>query len=153
MLAGYRWKPNRSPALPAIKGFIPPRSFNSGTFSILRSMLKDSILKFLKLDGLISSLTGYVESRVELLKYEIKQDVAKAASKIALILVLAGFVTLFVFFLSVTIALLLSEYWGMVGGFGAVTGFYLLIVLLLVIFRKDVNHKVEEEVKKILNHK
>lgn len=116
-------------------------------------MLKDSILKFLKLDGLISSLTDYVESRVEVLKYEIKQDVAKAASRIALVLVLAGFFSLFIFFLSVTVALLLAERWGTVGGFGAVTGFYLLIVLVLLIFRKNVNHKVEEEVKKILNHK
>lgn len=43
--------------------------------------IKDTILKFLRLDNLASNVTGYVETRVKLLKIEIKEDVAKVLSK------------------------------------------------------------------------
>ena len=40
-------------------------------------MLKDTLAKFFKVDSLIENLTGFVETRVELLKIEVKEDFAK----------------------------------------------------------------------------
>lgn len=116
-------------------------------------MLKESLLKFFKLDGLIDNLTGYVEAKMELLKYEIKEDVAKAASRVALFLVLGAFVTLFVLFISITIALWLSETLGFTAGFAIVAACYLVVASLLILFRKSISHKMEIQVKKALNHK
>jgi hypothetical protein len=40
-------------------------------------MLRDSIAKFFKVDSLISHLTGYIETRVEILKIEAKEELSK----------------------------------------------------------------------------
>ena len=48
-------------------------------------MLKDRVLKFLKLDGLVDGLSGYIETRVSLLKIEVKEEIIELISKILVI--------------------------------------------------------------------
>ena len=39
--------------------------------------IKDSIFKFLRLDNLVENLSGYVETRIELVKLEVREEIAK----------------------------------------------------------------------------
>jgi uncharacterized membrane protein YqjE len=116
-------------------------------------MLKETLLKFFKLEGLINNLTGYIETRLELVKYELKEDIARAMAKIAIVMVIALFFTLFLLFVSVTAAYLLAELVGVYGGFGIVAGVYLALLLVVIFFREPISHKIEFEIKKTLKHK
>lgn len=116
-------------------------------------MLKETLLKFFKLEGLINNLTGYIETRLELVKYELKEDIARAMAKIAIVMVIALFFTLFLLFISVTAAYLLAELVGVYGGFGIVAGVYLVLLLVVIFFREPISHKIELEIKKTLRHK
>jgi hypothetical protein len=116
-------------------------------------VLKDSILKFLKLDSLIENLTGYVEARIELLKIEIKEEIAKVVTHAGLYLLLVFAGTLFIFFTSMALAFKLSEYLGNFGGFGVVATLYFLVALSLWIFRDKISQKLERELKEIMKQK
>jgi uncharacterized membrane protein YqjE len=115
-------------------------------------MLKDTLLKFFKLDGLVNNLTGYVETRIELLKYEIKEDMAKAIARLSLVLLTALLFTFFLLFISVSVAIKLGEVWGNFVGFGIVAGFYLLLMLIIVLFRKPISKSLEEKIKTNITH-
>src|SRR5690348_4750862 len=116
-------------------------------------MLKDSLIKFFKLDGIASNFTGYVETRMELLKIEIKEDVAKALSKVIVFILLAFVFTLFVLFISMATAYKLAEFVGSFGGFGIVAGLYLVIALLMYFNREEISKKIEKQVLDITKKK
>ncbi|MBL7859235.1 MAG: phage holin family protein [Cyclobacteriaceae bacterium] len=116
-------------------------------------MLKDTILKFLKLDGILSNLSGYVETRIELLKIEIREDIAKALAKISLFILIAFVFVLFVLFSSVALAYILGRNLGIETGFGIVAGCYFLAGLLLFLFRKRIGHWIEKHVLEITKKK
>jgi uncharacterized membrane protein YqjE len=80
-------------------------------------VLKDTFLKFLKMDSLIENITGYVETRIELLKIEIKEEIAKSLSKALVYVIIVGVVMLFVLLISMAGAYKIAEYVGMSGGF------------------------------------
>ncbi len=109
-------------------------------------MLIDSISKLLKLDGLIESVKKYIEARIELLKIEIQEDVAKGISQGLIFILMGAGLMLFIFFISLAISMLLSEYVGFFGGFAIVAGFYLLMALLLFLFRKNLIAKVDASI-------
>ena len=116
-------------------------------------MLKDTLLKFFKLDGLVDNLTGYVETRIELLKYEIKEDMAKTISKLAIVLVIALLFTFFLLFASVSIAFKIGEAWGTFAGFGIVAGFYLVLFLIIMVFRDAISKNIESKIKEHITNK
>lgn len=116
-------------------------------------MLKETLLKFFKLDGLIENLSGYFETRIELLKYELKEDIARAMAKVAIVALIVIFLTLFIIFISIAVAYGLAESVGTYGGFGIVAGFYFLLMLILVFFREPISHKLEQEIKKSFKKK
>lgn len=116
-------------------------------------MLKDTLLKFLKLDGLVDSLTGYVESRIELMKYEVKEDVAKAISKVSILLLLAVFFIFFLLFASAAVAHKIGESLGSFAGYGIVAGFYLMLLLLIIVFREPISKNLEKKMKNTLMQK
>jgi len=116
-------------------------------------MLKDTLLKLFKLDGLVNNLTGYVETRIELLKYEIKEDMAKAIARISLVLLTALLFTFFLLFISVSIAIKIGESLGNFAGFGIVAGFYFLVMLIIILFRESISNSIEEKIKKHITHK
>lgn len=115
-------------------------------------MLKDALLKLFKLDGLVNTLTGYVETRIELLKYEIKEDMAKAIARLSLVLLTAMFFTFFMLFFSVSVAIKIGEALGTFAGFGIVAGFYLLLMLIIIIFRSSISKSLEEKIKEHITH-
>jgi len=116
-------------------------------------MLKDTILKLFKLDGLVNNLTGYVETRIELLKYEIKEDMAKAIARLSLVLLTILLFTFFLLFFSVTIAIKIGESIGSFAGFGIVSGFYLTLMLIIIIFRESISKNLENKIKEHITHK
>jgi hypothetical protein len=116
-------------------------------------VLKDSILKFLKLDTLIENLTGYVETRIELTKMEIREDLAKGLSKFLLFILLGAVFTLFVILISIAVAHLLAKSVGAFGGFAIVAGFYLLLGLLLFAFRGAIIEKLQDQLVQIMKKK
>ena len=109
-------------------------------------MLKDSILKFLKLDSLIENLTGYVESRIELTKMEIREEIAKGLSKVVLFMLMGAVFTLFIILISVAVAHLIAKSVGAFGGFAIVAGFYLLLGLLLFAFKGAISEKLQDQI-------
>ncbi|NBP71103.1 MAG: phage holin family protein, partial [Cytophagia bacterium] len=64
-------------------------------------MWKESILKLLRLDSLVSNLTGYVETRIELMKLEVKEEIAKSLAKVSVLVIVIASLSLFVLFFSV----------------------------------------------------
>lgn len=114
-------------------------------------MLKDTILKFLKLDGLFAHFNEYIETRIELLKYELKDDLARGIAKASVVLVMVIFLTLFVLLLSFSIAYYISSFVGMFGGFAILAGAYLLIALFIYLFRRPITAHIEADIKKIMH--
>jgi hypothetical protein len=108
-------------------------------------MWKESILKLLKLDGLINNLTGYIETRVELVKLEIKEDIAKAVARLTVLVAVLTVVSLFILFFSISVALFIGDYLGFFEGFAIVAGFYLLLAIVFVAMRKSVSEALEKK--------
>jgi uncharacterized membrane protein YqjE len=107
-------------------------------------MLKETLLKFFKLENLVHNLTGYVETRFELLKYEVREELAKSAAKIILMVFIGFLVTLFVVFASLAAAYVLSEYYGRLTGFLIVSIFYLFLAIVLFVSRESLIKKLEK---------
>jgi uncharacterized membrane protein YqjE len=116
-------------------------------------MIKETLLKFLKLDGLMGSVTGYFEARIELMKYEIKEDLARGLAKVSIIMLAALLFAFFLIFISVAIAFKLSESMGEFNGFGIVAAFYLLLLIGIVLFRNSISKNLEKKLKKLIIQK
>jgi membrane protein YdbS with pleckstrin-like domain len=112
-------------------------------------MLKDRLIKFFKLDSMANNLTGYLEARMELLKIEIKEDVARGVSKAVVFVVLAFAFCLFIFFISVGAAYWIGESLGVPAGFAIISAVYLLIAIVLYVKREEISHKIEKQVLEI----
>ena len=108
-------------------------------------MLKDTLAKFFKVDNLVENLTGFVETRVELLKIEVKEDAAKVLAQAVAYLFIAFVLALFITFVSIGVALLISERLGNFAGFSIVSAVYLLGGLILWFSREKVISKLENK--------
>jgi uncharacterized membrane protein YqjE len=108
-------------------------------------VIKETILKFLQLDNIMSHLTGYVEARIELMKIEIKEDVARAISKAAVFLMIFFAATLFVLFISIAIAVKIGERTGFFTGFAIVAAFYAVVGIVLWASREKMRRKMEHQ--------
>lgn len=106
-------------------------------------MLKDTLSKFFKVDSLLGNLTGYVETRVELLKVEVKEDLSKGLAQAVAYLFIWFILALFLTFFSIGIALLLGKSIGNVAGFSIVAAIYLISGLILWFSREKVISKLE----------
>ena len=106
-------------------------------------MLRDTLSKFFKVDSLLDNLSGYVESRVELLKVEVKEDLTNGLAQAVGYLFIAFVFALFIVFLSIAIALLLSARFGTFTGFSVVGAFYLVAGLILWFSREKLIYKLE----------
>lgn len=107
-------------------------------------MLKDTLSKFFKVDNLLSNLTGYVETRVELLKIEVKEDLARSLAKAVAYLFIAFVLALFITFVSIAVALLLSAYLGNFAGFSIVGLIYLVGGVILWSAREKLISNLEK---------
>lgn len=116
--------------------------------------IAESILKFLKLDSLVNHVTGYVEARIELMKVEIREDVAKTVARaiVLVTLILVGF--LFLLFLSIGLAHFITAYvQSAYLGYWSVAGLYGLLFLLLFLFRKPIYAAFEQKLAEAIKRK
>lgn len=116
-------------------------------------MLKDRLLKFLKLDGLIDSLSEYFETRIELFKVEIKEDVIHLLSQVLVGLVIGFTAVFFLLLISVALAYLIANKLGTPAGFAIVAGFYLLLAAIFYFFRKDISARLEKILMEVVKKK
>jgi len=104
--------------------------------------MKDKILKLLKLDSLFENLSGYVESKIELFKVEVREEVVAILSKILVLLIIALCLFFCLILASLGLAYYLGTLVGMTGGLLIVAGIYLLILILLIVFREQVSEGI-----------
>lgn len=116
-------------------------------------MLRDTIAKFFKVDSLIGNLTGYVETRIELLKIEAREEFAKAIARIIVYLTLSFLAAVVIIFFSMGVAVWLSELVGGFAAFAIVAGFYLLLGVVLLMAKDALVEKMEGGISKQLNKK
>jgi uncharacterized membrane protein YqjE len=118
------------------------------------STVIEMLSKFMKLDGLIDNVSGYIDARVKLLKIEVREDVAKVITRGLVFGVLFLMAFMFIVFLSLAIALILNQYFNNnFVGFLIVSGFYLFVFLLAVALRKQIHEKLEHLFNEKLKHK
>jgi uncharacterized membrane protein YqjE len=103
----------------------------------------------------VNSLTGYVETRVELLKIEVREEVVKVVSYGLMVAVCVLLALLFLVFFSIGLANYISEQYGTsFTGYWIVSGSYALICLILISFRKNIGLFIENHLKEqAKNHK
>jgi hypothetical protein len=110
--------------------------------------LKDLIFKFLKVDFLLESLSNYIETRVSLIKKEIKDEVARQLSKVIVFIFVMTLMLFAIGFISTGLAFLIGEWVeNMYAGFMIVGGFYLIISIIIWLSRRSVGKKVENTLK------
>jgi uncharacterized membrane protein YqjE len=115
--------------------------------------IKDALARFFRLDNLAEDLSGYVEARVELLKLEVREEVAKAMTRVMVLGVIVLLCILFIVFLSIGLALYINQFFEEKSiGFFLLSGFYLLLVLLSFGFRKRLFHSLEKLLANHLKH-
>jgi uncharacterized membrane protein YqjE len=108
--------------------------------------LKELILRLFKLENVLQSVTGYVETRVELFKLEIRTDVAKAISRAMALLFLSFLAFLFLLFLSIGLAFFMNSIFE-----SQHIGFFILAVVYGVLFlvfyltRKSIEANLERQ--------
>ena len=116
--------------------------------------IAESILKFLKLDGLINHVTGYFEARIALMKIEIREDIAKAMAKAIVTIVMLFTGLLCLLFFSVGLAQFINHYFDEpYAGYWLVAGIYFVAFLLLLIFRKGISSHFEHQLTELIKRK
>ena len=107
--------------------------------------IKDSIFKFLRVDNLVGSFSGYIETRLQLYKMEIREDVSKALSKALVYAVLGFFAFLFLIFFSVGLAHFINFFMvGSFAGYWIVAGIYAVAFLLVLLYQKPLYGNIEK---------
>jgi uncharacterized membrane protein YqjE len=111
-----------------------------------------SIVKFFRLDNLVNSLTGYVETRVELLKLEVREEIIKIVSHGLMMAVCVLLALLFLVFFSIGIANYISEQYGTTStGYWIVSGSYALVCVVVIALRKSIGRLIESHLKEQAN--
>ena len=116
--------------------------------------IADSILKFLKLDSLVNHVTGYVEARIELMKVEMREDIARTVARaiVLVALLFAGFLCLL--FLSIGLAHFIIAYvQSAYIGYWSVAILYGVFFILLFLFRKPIHEVFERKLKETIKQK
>ena len=116
-------------------------------------MFKEGIAKFLKFDQIMERLTDYVESRIEIVKYDIKEELAKSLSKASVYLALVFLGSFFLLFFSAALALELSRHIGMFGGFAVISAVYLVAGIAIYVKRSALIGRVEREIRLVIRQK
>lgn len=122
---------------------------------MLSGSIKGLLTKFFRIDSLTEDLSGYVEARVELLKLEVREEVAKAITRMSVLVIIALLFVLFIIFMSIGFAFYLSQYFEIRAvGFFLVGGFYMILLLISMVLRKQIFQSLEKVLNNHLkNHK
>lgn len=87
---------------------------------------------------MLNSIKSYIHDQIALLKLEGVEVAGRVVSKIVFLLLLGMFIMFFILLLSFAGAFYLGEIYGKGNGFLIVTGIYLLLILILFIFKKPI---------------
>lgn len=88
-------------------------------------------------------VSSYVELKVELLKLETYERAGKGISALSYILILSMLAFFLILFMFIAIGFFLGEWLGSMGiGFSIVAAFYLLLVGIVYLLRKQIQMKV-----------
>jgi uncharacterized membrane protein YqjE len=110
---------------------------------------KSKLFKFLRVDAIIEHLSGLIEARLELAKLELREELAKMGASIIATIVLSFLGVLIIIFLSISLSTLLNDLLeSKFLGYFIVTGFYTLILILLLIF--NVRSWLQEKIENML---
>jgi Putative Actinobacterial Holin-X, holin superfamily III len=116
--------------------------------------IKDTIFKFLRLDNLVDNLSGYLETRLELFKIEVREDVGRVLAQALMIIAILLLSILFLLFFSVGLAHFLNSYFEQpYVGYWIVAGIYGLPCLIFIIFRKKISHAFEQHMAALMKRK
>ena len=111
---------------------------------------KKNVLKLLGLENLAQTIKGLVDARVEVFKYELKGELSKSLAKLISGLILLMLALSAVLFSSLALGIyfgtLLDNYYL---GFLMVSGAYILLLLVLIIFKKQIG--LEKALEKKFN--
>ena len=108
--------------------------------------VKEKILKLLKLENLFESVSGYVESKLELFKMEIREEVIGIVARILVFVIIGLCFLIFLILASIGLAYYRGTLVGMTGGIFIVAGFYLLLFALMIGFREQVSEGINNMV-------
>ena len=116
--------------------------------------ISESILKFLRLDNIIQHMTGYVETRIELMKAEIRDDVVLAISRSMVMVALFFMGFLCLIFFSIGLAQFLNRFFEeSYAGYWSVAGVYGATFLILLVFRKSIYQYFEHKLVQLIKRK
>ncbi|GJM62357.1 MULTISPECIES: phage holin family protein [Persicobacter] len=91
------------------------------------------------IESLVSNLTGYVESRIELAKLQVGEQAAWVLSRALISIVLIFLFGLFFLFATIALGYFLNAVLNSVYlGFVIIAGFYLLIIVLIAALRAKI---------------
>ncbi len=110
----------------------------------------------LNLDRWIENFEGYLDARIELVKYDVKEMVVDLATKSVFVLGMAIFGLLGLICLNFGLAYLISYFIGNeFSGFLILSCFYFLIALVFYLNRKNtsLHGKIEQNIRDAMNHK
>ncbi|MBX2899676.1 MAG: phage holin family protein [Cyclobacteriaceae bacterium] len=116
--------------------------------------IKDTIFKFLRLEKLVDNLSGYLETRLELFKIEVREDVARVMAQALTVTAIILLSILFLLFFSVGLAHFLNDFLNKpYAGYWIVAGIYGVPCIVLLIFRKEISLKFEHYMTKLMKRK
>jgi uncharacterized membrane protein YqjE len=96
---------------------------------------KSKLFKFLRVDAIIEHLSGLIEARLELVKFELREEFAKMGARIIATILLSFLGVLIIVFLSFSLSTLFNYLLdSRFLGYFIVTGFYSLTLILLLVF-------------------
>ncbi|MEA4917675.1 phage holin family protein [Proteiniphilum sp.] len=96
-------------------------------------------------------ISKYISSSLELAKLEVYEKISLASASISFGLIVAGIALVAFFFALVTAALYLGELLDSLwAGFGIVSAFSVLVLLIMLLFKKHFNKKVTNGVIRFL---
>jgi len=100
---------------------------------------KSKLFKFLRVDAIIEHLNGLIEARMELAKLEIKEEVSKIGARVIAGVVFAFLLVMIIIFFSIALATWINNLLNsLFAGYFIVTGFYLLVLVLLISFKAHI---------------
>lgn len=110
--------------------------------------LKEEIFRILGIDAVIRSFSDYIESRINLVKMEVREEISRHLSRfmVAAIILLLFFMAFG--FLSLTAGLYLNEVTGSSWkGFLILGGVYLVVAFMVLLFRSSLSRSVQQKMK------
>lgn len=110
---------------------------------------KEVVLNF---DNLLKSLTGYIETKVELTKIEAKEAISKIAAKIILYLSLFIILQFTIAFISLTVGLVINHAFdSRYMGFLIVTAVYILLMVIMFLKKDAILKNISEKTLELID--